>query len=325
MKTRAASSDLIFDRQQMKNAIYVPAVAASEWIREILPNLGQAQLPIAGKRLVDFSIEQAQRGGVNIAEVLDWHWSEAIHKDFADLTHCAIPVFYAKGEGPVPRGLDDLEKVSSPLTQSIDDGLYVVWGMYLWHGDLADGQKLELLTPEECADTPQGVYKRIDGKWMRIIHDAIDIRDVKSWHAANLTILHEPGDFTLPGYSAERDVHLGRNVVLEHGVDAKPPVLMQDGSWCARNVELAGDVIVGNGSFIGEGARLRRTVVGDDTYIGLGLELVDKIVIGQRIIDVQTGAWMDVEEPGLARRIGGAWGWLRKLLDFLHGKSKGRK
>ena len=81
--------------------------------------------------------------------------------------------------------------------------------------------------------------------------------------------------FTLPGYSAEGGVYLGSNVVMEHGMEVKKPVLLQDNVWCSRNVRLNGLCIIGKGAFIDEGTHLQRTVVCDNTYIGEGLELVD--------------------------------------------------
>ena len=91
-------------------------------------------------------------------------------------------------------------------------------------------------------------------------------------------------------------------------------------------MRLDGDVIVGQRSFIGEGAYLKRTIVGDDTYVGMGLELEDKIVVGRRIIDAASGHWTDVEEPGVAQYIRGfGAGWLRKLWRFFCGTSHGRR
>jgi NDP-sugar pyrophosphorylase family protein len=112
---------------------------------------------------------------------------------------------------------------------------------------------------------------------------------------------------------------------MEHGATVKSPVLLCDNTWLARNVVLDGDVIVSTGSFIGEGTRLRRTFVGRDTYLGTGLDFENKIIIGNRVIDAATGAFMDIEEPGLARRIPPGFGWLRSLWHFLCGRSHGRR
>ena len=312
----------------MFNAIFVPSVRETEWVREMLPGISPAELPVAGKRFIDYAFERVQKLGVKFTEVLDWHFSEDLSRDFGDITRTGSPVFYMKGGtdgGGVPNGLDDLKKMVTPLTSQMADGLVVMWGLVL-ASHIPSDIRLAPVTEEECANTPPGLYRREGGRWMRILPHGIVVHNIVSWHRLNLAVMRNRTKFTLPGYSSEPDVHLGRNVVLEHGTNVKAPVLLQDNSWCARNVRLDGDVIVGKGSFIGEGACLKRTVVGDDTYVGIGLELTDKIVVGRRIFDGITNDWTDVEDPGLARPID-AFGmrWLHRLWKFLLGASRGRR
>ena len=300
----------------MDNVLFVPATHELEWVQEVLPGTSPAELPVAGRRIIDYSFQCAQRFDVMFTEVLDWHFSQRLADDFSDLTRTGYPVFYIKGEGPVPKGLRELEDYESPLTGPVQDVQHRLAG-----GEVT----LEPVSEAECAETPAGLYRRAGGRWMRVTPHGLVARSVKAWHALNFIILNEPDKFTVPGYSSEKGVHLGRNVILEYGTDVKPPVLMLDNTWCARNVRLDGEVIVGSGSFIGEGARLRRTVVCGDTYIGEGLDLDGKIVVGRRIIDAASGAWVDVEEPGLARRIPTGLGWVRSLWHFMRGRSFGRR
>ena len=240
------------------------------------------------------------------------------------MTRTGFPVFYMRGEGAVPKGLRDIEGYSSPLTSNVMDGLVVAWGLAI-STHSAEDLTLTPLSDEECADTPAGLYRREGGRWMRITPHGLVVRSVKAWHELNFVVLRNPGDFTLPGYSSERDVHLGRSVVMEYGTEVKPPVLLNDNTWLARNVRLCGDVVVDSGSYISEGASLRRTVVCRDTFIGAGLELDGKIVSGRRVIDAETGTWVDLEEPGLARRMPHGLGWVRKVWHFLRGRSVGRR
>ena len=308
----------------MDNVLFVPATHELEWVQEVLPGTSPAELPVAGRRIIDYSFQCAQRFDVMFTEVLDWHFSQRLADDFSDLTRTGYPVFYIKGEGPVPKGLRELEDYESPLTGPVQDGLVVVWGAAI-STHAPDEVTLEPISEAECAETPAGLYRRAGGRWMRVTPHGLVARSVKAWHALNFIILNAPDKFTVPGYSSEKGVHLGRNVILEYGTDVKPPVLMLDNTWCARNVRLDGEVIVGSGSFIGEGARLRRTIVCGDTYIGEGLDLDGKIVVGRRIIDAASGAWVDVEEPGLARRIPTGLGWVRSLWHFMRGRSFGRR
>ena len=309
----------------MESLLFVPLVEDSKWVLDILPSMSPAELPVAGRRFVDYGLEMAQRAQGTLLEVLDWSWKERLANDFSDLACTGSALFYEKGTGPIPRGLDNLDGIDSPLTQSLSDGLVVVWGLCM---PLEATAESEPVSAADCADTPLGIYRREGGAWKRLKLRMFAVRDAKSWHELNFTVLHASGSFTLPGYSAEKDVYLGRNVVLEHGVDVKPPVLLQDNVWCARNVHFDGDVIVGSGTFIAEGTTLKRTVVCENTYIGTGLDLDRKIVAGNRIIDAETGVWTDVEDEGIARRIRsrlGVLGWLRALWSFLLGRSRGRR
>lgn len=308
----------------MDNILFVPATRETAWVGDMLPGTSPAELPVAGKRIIDYAIEHAQRFGVMFTEVLDWRFSERLADDFADMTRTGFPVFYMKGEGELPRGLNDIDGYSSPLTGNVTDGLVVVWGLVL-SMHMAEDVSLEPITEAECAETPAGVYRREGGRWMRVVPHGLVVRNVKAWHELNLVVLRHPEEFTVPGYSSERGVHIGRNVVLEHGTEVKPPVLLQDNTWLARNVRLEGDVIVDSGSYISEGSRLRKTVVCSNTFIGEGLDLESKIVVGRRVIDAETGTWIDLEEPGLARQIPVGLGWLRSLWHFLRGRSYGRR
>ena len=308
----------------MASIIFVPSLPGNAWLENFFPGSSAAELPVAGRRFVDYAFERAQKLGVLFTEVIDWRFSERVAADFSEITSTGYPVFYMKGTGEPPHGLDDLARFQTPLTQNIEDDLIVVWGLCLT-GHLADDMRLEPLGENECAETPPGLYRRKDGRWMRIVPHGFVVRNAMAWYRMNLAVLHNPDDFTLPGYSVEKGVHLGRNVVMERGTEVKGPVLLQDNVWCARNVRLDGDVIIGKGSFVSEDAHITRTIICDNTFVGPGLELIDKIVAGPHVIDAATGAWTDIEEPGVARRIGEGGGWLRGLWRFLQGASRGRR
>ena len=308
----------------MDNVLFIPATRETEWVQEVLPGISPAELPVAGRRAIDYAIECAQKFGVMFTEILDWHFSQQLADDFADMTRTGFPVFYMKGEGQVPRGLKDIEGYSSPLTDPVSDGLVVVWGVAVSTHTSAD-VTLEPVSGEEIADTPAGIYRRDGGRWMRTIPHGLVVRNIKAWHTLNFIVLRQPQNFTLPGYSSESGVHIGRNVVMEHGTNVKSPVLLNDNTWLARNVSLDGEVVVDSGAYISEGVRLRRTVICHDTFIGEGLDFDGKIVVGRRVIDAETGTWVDLEEPGLARRILPGFGWLRSIWHFLRGRSFGRR
>ncbi|MBQ1345412.1 MAG: hypothetical protein IIY62_03520, partial [Kiritimatiellae bacterium] len=183
----------------MDNVLFVPATHELEWVQEVLPGTSPAELPVAGRRIIDYSFQCAQRFDVMFTEVLDWHFSQRLADDFSDLTRTGYPVFYIKGEGPVPKGLRELEDYESPLTGPVQDGLVVVWGAAI-STHAPDEVTLEPVSEAECAETPAGLYRRAGGRWMRVTPHGLVARSVKAWHALNFIILNEPDKFTIPGY-----------------------------------------------------------------------------------------------------------------------------
>lgn len=311
----------------MFNVLIVPSVPAAGWMKSLLPLKSALELPLAGKLAADYILERVGVNEVMFTEMLDWDFSPALAARFSDLAVSGRAVFYMKGEGAVPGGLSGIEGQPTPLANTISDGLVVAWGPCV----IGMPEKLsrwEAASAEELEKTPPGIYKRENGAWLKCTDKLSAVDGVKAWFDMNFNILHNPGKFTLPGYSAEKGVYLGRNVVLERGTLVKGPVLLQDNVWCARNVHLDGDVTIGAGSFIAEGAKLRNTMVLANTYIGKGLELENKIVCGNRIIDVEDGAWTDVEDSGVASYIGrvsAGDGFFKRIWRFVAGRSRGRR
>ena len=309
----------------MGNILFVPSVSGAEWIATVLPGISPAELPVTGRRLIDYALERMRRLGFNFAEVLDWSFSERLSAEFEEDRYAGFHVYYHRGAGEVPRGLAALENPTFPLAGKVADGLTVVWGPCIT-GYESGEVRVEPLPPEACAQTPMGIYRREDGRWMRVRPKGLAAKDVRSWRRINLAVLENPEAFTLPGYTAERDGHLGRNVVLERGTQVEHPVLLNDNVWCARNVWIDRDVIIGKGAFVSEGTHLLRTIVCDETYIGNDLEIVDKIIVGSRVIDAEAGTWIDLGEKGMAHGIDHhGTGWMRKFVDFLYGRSRGRR
>lgn len=306
-------------------AFYFPSVPDSALLEKLLPGGAPAEAPVTGRNFVDWALESACRFGVDSAVLVDKRISPALERRFAMDRDglCAVSTMrLAKG---LPQSLAEVS--ASPWFRGIaaDGGsAIVVWG-----------DALPLYKPEETGyrpvpqsalrDTPTGIYHWVEGRWLEPEAGAFAMRDAASWLDLSMRLLAGEGGFTLPGYSAENGAYLCRNVVLEHGTEAKPPVLMLDNAWCARDVKLENGVILGRNSFVGRGSRLSRTMVCDDTYIGKWLDLEGKIVLGDRIVDAATGACVDVEESAIARHGSIALPkWLKAAGRLVAGHSFGR-
>lgn len=283
-------------------------------------------MPVAGRRFLDYALEAAVKFGVSKASIVDWNFSRALADEMATRENPACAVESIVGSGPNPRGIDDLARIAGILPPD-DVDVLLVWGIALPLYRPGESSRTPV-SAAEMADTPTGIYRRIGGEWLRVEANGIlRVCGAPSYLAMNTALLRGDGGYTLPGYSAERGVHLCRNVVIERGVDVSPPVLLQDGAWCARFSTLAGFDAIGRGAFVGEGTRLIRTIVCDDTYVGDGLVFEDKIIWHNRVIDAVSGGFDDIEDAGLvsSMEMHRNRSWLSRFGSFLAGRSHGSR
>ena len=246
----------------MDSLVFVPSVASTEWLSDLFPDYSLAELPVAGRRIVDYGLEIAQKSGAMLAEVLDWHYTKRLEEYFNDPTRTGSAVFYCRGEGNLPRGLDDLAgQPSSPLTQSLADGLVVVWGPCL-------ALKLEECEAEEVsaddrAETPLGVYRRVRGGWEAGMYFGADIGGisvmmVRVREFENAAILYGAS----AGLRALWEALLGFPELQAVGFDQLVLVARHCGLWLDgvdegryRTVAEAGlgHLVRASGGFVGEG------------------------------------------------------------------------
>ena len=298
-------------------ALFVPSVPDALWAPAVLPGVNPLETAVAGRQFIDYVLEAAKRFGITAAHVIDWLYTSRLEDRFAEKRDGSVAVEYHRGHGPVPLGLADLPR-------EFGDVGPVVWGLCLPFYEPSEA-RYEPVPDEETHRTPTGIYRRDGARWLRASAAVFALRDFATWLGLTMELLSGGGSYTLPGYSAEKGVSLCRNVVMEYGTMARPPVLLLDNVWCERNVRLENGVVLGRNVFVGEGTRLSRTMVCDDTFLGAGLNLVGKIVVGRRIIDAVSGTWVDIEEEGIAHRIQRSPNWLDSVFRFLAGRSFGRR
>ncbi|MFZ1400163.1 MAG: sugar transferase [Candidatus Promineifilaceae bacterium] len=117
------------------------------------------------------------------------------------------------------------------------------------------------------------------------------------YHSANLAYLHsyQPGDgrshFQHPiydGHPYAPGVWVGHNPIIHPSVKIVPPLYIGDGCRIGRNVELGPGVVIGDNVILDDEASVRESVILNNTYVGQLVNIDQRIVSQNRLVDVTT-------------------------------------
>lgn len=245
--------------------LIVPAPDGTSWTEAYFPGMSPLHLGVVAKSWAEHLLDWCQTQGATAVKILDHFHDEALVRGhLGDGSRWGFRLAY-EGAGRFASREDAVRR--NRAFAAGDGDVRVVWGPVFPH---------------------RGEWTRVDS--------------LRAWFDLNFRVLADPADRTLPGYSSEPGVSIGENVMIKTRADVRRPVALGDNVRIEDGVTLAGDVIVGAGTFVERDCFLRRAVVFSHGYLGRGLSFEEKAVIGARVIDVRTGAFADLDEPGLSTR-----------------------
>ena len=240
----------------------------AEWTAAF-PGWTLEALPVAGRPLIEHQLDWAAGCGATKVIVLDYGYDDVLNE-----------ILTGDGRQRWPFALS--YRRTEPLASEEE--------VRLWFAENESD-----IVPNRIVVGPQFPYK---GE-LRLIESLADYADV------NFKVLSDPGTCTPAGYSSEQGVYLGMNVVIKTGHTIERPVCLGDNVLVEFGSQLNGRVIIGENAIVDGGAVLEESIVFPETYIGTKMELRRKIVAGNRVVDIDTGEWVDIEELGMCGYIGG--------------------
>ena len=222
-------------------------------------------------------------------------------RSIASLPVCGKPILEYQIDSCANEGATDILVLDwcydSALAQRIGDGSR--WGLNLTYTGTDS-----CTTIREQISRHAGFMSKGEVKF--ILDNTVGghtIDSLKAYFEVNFSILKEPGDLVLPGYSAESGVYAGMNVVMKPDVEVLAPVLLGDNLRLERGVRISGGASLGAGVVIDRGTRLNHSIIFPGTYVGKNMDVDGKIVSGRRVIDPYSGAFVDLTEAGLSADI----------------------
>ncbi|MGV3526677.1 MAG: hypothetical protein ACO1RX_20835 [Candidatus Sericytochromatia bacterium] len=275
----------------------------AEALGVIQPGVSPWLLPVAGKPLVSYALETLARLGVQEVRLLTD--TPDLEARLGDGQQLGLKLSYA----PLPQeaSLEALFVRNRSFLSDADvvvmEGLQVCAPRHAPHclrltRSLRLGPDVVALRAADLAEGLSACAARLAQLPTEAWIEVLPIRDLASYLDANFTVLaHWRGRISLPAYGEREGFLLGGQVELAADVQLQGVGLLGHASSVQARVQLR-QVCLGERVVLGEGTRLARTVVLNDSWVGPGLWLEGKIVSGRRLIDVATGTVLDLAEPG---------------------------
>ena len=245
--------------------LIVPCVTETVWSETYFPNVSILHMPVAGKTWAEHLMDYCHSLGATSVKILDWTFDEKLAKDhLGDGSRWGIRLVYTGAR--LFRSPEEVKHQNAAFIDS-DPDVCVLWGhVFPYKGEL------------------------------------VHLDSLRAWYEMNFTVLRNPADRTLPGYSAESGVFIGENVAIKTHAEVKGPVVLDDNVCVENHAKIEGDAIIGRGAYVEVDCEVRHSVILPHTYLGRHTLFENKIVRGSRVIDPESGAFVDIEETGLTVR-----------------------
>ena len=115
---------------------------------------------------------------------------------------------------------------------------------------------------------------------------AFEISSLKEYFDVNMELLNKFTDgFVMNGYGAEEGVFLGVNDVIMYKTELIPPLAIDNNCLIEGACQIGGSVIMGKLSLIDSFTKIKNCIIYDRTYVGQNLDINNKIIFRQFVID----------------------------------------
>lgn len=288
-------------------AILSPYSSEDGWQAEFFQEKSLCALPIAGKPYAEHLIDLCSLMGVDGVLIRDYNYDLEFGKEVMAGHRWPLEVNYQGAA--LSRSAMKMNAQHKAFLGG--DDVVILNGSILPMPSSAH-ELLNDMEPMEDDTLGDGVYLLRKGKLWRSKAPVKVLHSVKDYFDINFELMETPGVYVLPGYSAENSVYMGMNVAIMSEVDIKPPVMLCDDCCVEYGCKLSDGVIVGRNVMIDRETDVRHSVIVDHTYVGMKMELKNKIVASGRIIDPYTEVFLDMEDLGIAADIRHyeRWDWL---------------
>ena len=299
----------------MKAVLYI-GPQRDEWSLEFFPRKSPGELQIAGKSWVRHAVDLCSLLGAADVYIADFFFRKELPGRLGDGSFWSLRL-HCLAAFPCARP----DELLTPFREEIpvSDDLLIFWNPVL--PDVPDAR----LVTEHLREVdpvppvlPDGIYLLRKGKLYACECPLFRLDTLKHYFDLNFRLLKHPGIYNLPGYATVDGCSIGMDVIIMLNCDLEKPVLISDNVCLERGVRLRNGVIIGQDVLIDEKSELDHSIILNHTYVGKNMSLRNKIVDGNRVIDVESETLVELEDRFLTGSTrdhdGGRYAWTEYLV-----------
>ena len=270
----------------------------NEWVRELFPGKSPGELPILGESWCRHAAALCSQLKIDRIYIADVFFYPELTARLGDGSYWDLRIEYRRSE-PAASPRELLQNHGGAIPE---DDLLIFWGQVL--PDLPEPDRLfDDLQPVEdkTGDLPDGLYLLRGGRLQRCNAPLHRMDSAQAYFDLNFRLLRAPGIYTIPGYSPAHDgIYFGQNLVTMPNVLILPTTVLRRNCYLGRSVRLNGDVIIADDVVIDDYTEVKHCLILGNTYVGRKMRLENKVVAGNRVIDMETGAFVDLDDKSMA-------------------------
>lgn len=271
------------------NALLFPYAEEKPIFDELFPGKSIYALPLVGKMIAEYWLDLCSMLRIETVAIEDYTFDRECRNTLGNGENWSLSLRYAGA--PLCR---DLSRIRESHSAFLGSGpTLVAFGAVLPDIEKPERLLLDRRPAEAAGCTDEGLYLWENDRFFNLPVPLHRFGTPQSYFELNFHLLNDPGIYVLPGYSAEAGVYTGMNVVIMPECSIAPPVMLCDNVRLHRRCRLSGGVIVGGDVVVDRGTELKHAVIMDHTFIGMEMEIENKIVASGRVIDPFSGAYVD--------------------------------
>jgi len=269
-------------------------------------------LPVANRPLLDYWMETCSEQGIRSVQIVLGEDAAQIEKFAGDGERWNVTIQYTFAR-PDENGIDYLKSVSCHWKNGL---LYICGPFFLRRRQAfrsAGFQALEACRHDRVGEPLFLFARSADGVADLLYGGAGSARGLEQIHIHpyildgvsayfNLNMKMVAGEFVryaIAGFSGCDGSSIGYNVHTPPSSHLRSPILVGDDCRFCAMTSVGPNAVIGNHVIVDTFSELADCLILNDTYIGCNLEIRNKIVAGNRLIDPADGTMVEIDDSWL--------------------------